>query len=72
MLLESSPPPFFSVHPCYFTSSEYPEVHILKCLLKMAHSDRFDGLHFSSVTGNKLDLVFIKMKKCVRSDSYSQ
>lgn len=26
----------------------------------MAHSRRFDGVPFSSVTGNKLDLVFLK------------
>lgn len=31
----------------------------------MAHYDRFDGLHFSSVTGNKLDLVFFKIEKNV-------
>lgn len=30
----------------------------------MAYSDRFDGVPFSSVTGNKLDLVFLKEKMC--------
>lgn len=73
MLLEALLPIYFfflSTLVISFSGS-IQKISFLNMLLKMAHCDRFDGDPFIFVTGNKLELVFLR-KKTYQSRFYSQ